>query len=590
MGVMDKMRSSTGVILWVLIFSFGILWMLQQTNVFSVMGRAPRSLGSVNGEPISFEAFQGRMQLRTRRYSQRTGNSLTPTMRSFFRDQVWNHLVTAKLLKQKMDQLGIVVTDQEVVEMVRGENPAPIIQRQFGQKDGTINRKALRAAIEAEQNTQIWIAIEQRLRSRRRQAKLNSFIRSAMQVTDFEVEQYYIRHHTTADIKYVRFSYSTVSAKDIEITEAELRSYYEQHQQQFMRKESYDFIYVTFSKAPTAQDTARTIQHIKDLRSKFAAAENDSLFLATYQSVAPYTPITVKKGNIKTLFEPVLTLEKGEVSKVIKDHGQLYVLKKLNETSSKITFSILSLRIQADPVATIEKRLRQANDFKFFARKEGFRQEAKRRGLKIKEASATKGTPFIPGLGQSRQILDFLKNAEEGTISEPIETTTDFIVLKVTNVTPKGPRPFKKVKDQIKNILFNQKRKERVARKVAKMLEESSSLQALAQAAGKQVETAENLHLGDETIAGAGREPRVVGAVFGLKPGRVSQPIKGISAVFVVKVTSKKEADLSGLTDALAQNIRKRLKQQKLLAFTQVWPEQLKEQAVIVDYRNKVLR
>ncbi len=587
---MEKMRDSTGIILWVLIFSFGILWMLQDTQVFNAMGRAPSSLGSVNGEPISYEAFQGRVNLYSRRYSQRTGNSTTPAMRAFYEDQAWNQLVTGKLLQQKMDQLGIVVTDQEVVEMIRGENPVPFIQKRFGNEDGTINRAALNAAINAEQNSQVWIAIEQQLRAQRRRQKLNSFIQSGMQVTDYEVQQSYIRANTTADIKYVRFPYAAISEEDVEVTEEELRNYYEEHQDQFKQEESYGFSYVTFSKAPTAQDTARTIQRLKDLRDDFASAENDSLFLNRYQSAIPYNPVFVDKSEIKPIFEPVLSLEEGEVSQLIKDNGQLYLLKKLDETSDQVKFTILSFRIKADPIATIDKRARQAGDFKFFATQEGFINEAKRRGLEVQEASGTKGTFFIPGLGQSRQVLDFLESAEEGDISEPIETANQFIVLKVTNVTPEGVRPFEEVKAQIENIVFSNERKEMLAQRVSNLLQSNNNLQGLAEASGNEVVMVENLPLSSETIAGAGREPKVVGAVFGLETGEVSQPIKGTTAVFVIKVTERNSADTSEITPAIAQKIRQRLQRQKATAFTSVWLDQLKEQAEIEDYRNLVLR
>src|SRR5699024_5787130 len=193
-----------------LIFSFGVLWMLQDTNVFSAFGQGPRTLGTVNGETISFDEFQGKVNLFSRNYSQRTGNSTTPGLRPEFQQQACDTIVTANLLKQKMDQLGIVVTDQEVVDMIRGDNLAPFIRQQFGREDGSIDRAALQAAINSDENTQIWVAIEQQLRAQRRQQKLNNFIQSAMQVTDYDVKQQYISNNTTADIQYVIFSYSYI--------------------------------------------------------------------------------------------------------------------------------------------------------------------------------------------------------------------------------------------------------------------------------------------------------------------------------------------------------------------------------------------
>src|SRR5699024_8221275 len=121
MGVMEKMRKSTSVILWVLIFSFGILWMLADTNMFDVMQQGARTLGSVNGEEVSLEEYNSRTSYFIEQYTQRTGNSVTPEIRSSLEQRAWDEIVTGKLLQQKMDELGIEVTDKEVVDMIRSE-------------------------------------------------------------------------------------------------------------------------------------------------------------------------------------------------------------------------------------------------------------------------------------------------------------------------------------------------------------------------------------------------------------------------------------------------------------------------------------
>lgn len=47
MGVMERMRNSTGIILWVLIGSFGLLWVLADVNFFDALQAGPNSLGAV---------------------------------------------------------------------------------------------------------------------------------------------------------------------------------------------------------------------------------------------------------------------------------------------------------------------------------------------------------------------------------------------------------------------------------------------------------------------------------------------------------------------------------------------------------------
>ncbi|SMO34126.1 SurA N-terminal domain-containing protein [Fodinibius sediminis] len=590
MGVMDKMRKSTSVILWVLIFSFGLLWMLADTNFFDVLQRGSRSLGAVNGETIDLEEYNNRINYYVEQYSQQTGNAVDAEMRANFEQRAWDEIVTGKLLQQKMEELGIEVTDQEVVNMITGENPDPFIRQQFQREDGTIDRVALKTAIESPENKQLWIAIEEQMRQKRRQQKMNNYLQSSLEVSQYEVEQQYIRNNTRADLSYVRFPYAEVSESDITVTEDDLRTYYENHQQQFERNETYRFNYVSFDKTPTRQDTARTLKEMEDLRTDFAEAENDSLFLNSYQSTTPYSVRTVEEDEVRELFAPVIELETGEVSEVIRDQGRVYLLKKVAESGSEVSFVPFSLDITADPIATVDKQAKEADDFSFFAEEDGFEAEAERRGLELKEGLATKGTNFISGIGQSQQIMNYLANAEEGEISEPLELSGQFVVLNVTEITPSGVQPFEQVKEQIRTTVTNEKRKEMTAARVQELLDQNSDLAALAEATGKQVGSAQSVSKNATTLPGAGREPSVVGAVFGLEQGEQSGPVKGTSAVFVVRVVNLDRADVSNMTQAQRSEIRQQLRQSKGAAFLNTWVEELREEAEIEDNRSDVLQ
>lgn len=587
---MSKMRESTSIILWVLIFSFGLLWMLADTNFFDVLQQGSRSLGAVNGETVELEEYNNRISYYIEQYSQQTGNSVDPEMRANLEQRAWDEVVTGKLLQQKMDELGIKVTDREVIDMITGENPAPFIRQQFQREDGTIDRVALQTAIESPENKQLWIAVEEQMRQQRRQQKMDNYLRSSIEVSQYEVEQQYIRNNTRADVSYVRFPYAEVSDSDISVTEADLKAYYDNHQQEFERKESYRFSYVSFDKAPTRQDTARTLQEMEDLRTDFAEAADDSLFLNSYQSTTPYNVKTVDESEVRDLFTPVVDLEPGQVSEVIHDQGRVYLLKKIEENGSEISFVAFSLDITADPIATVDKQAKEADDFSFFAEEDGFEGEAERRGFEIQEGLATEGTNFISGIGESQQIMSYLEEAGEGDISEPIELADQFVVINVDEVTPAGVESFENVKEQIRTTVTNEKRKEQLSAHVEELLAENNDLSSLAAAAGKEVATAEGISMNESTLPAAGREPTVIGAIFGLEQGQQSGPVEGTSAVFVVQVDRLQKADVANLTQEQRSSIRNQLRQAKGAAYMNTWIEQLKEEADIEDNRSRVLR
>ncbi|NBC64067.1 MAG: hypothetical protein GVY07_00215, partial [Bacteroidetes bacterium] len=315
------MRNSTASILWILIFSFGILWVLADTQVFDALTVGPRSLGSVNGEAISLNEYNQRVNFYTEQYQQRTGGSVNPEMRATYENQAWEDLVAAELIQQKMNEIGITVTDNELLEMVTGENPAPFIRQRFQAEDGTIDRIALRAAIESPENSEAWIQVEQQLRDTRRQEKMSSYISSGLKVNSLEVRNEYIKENSYANIRYLRFPYADIPAEEITATEEELRAYYQDNQDRFERAETYQFRYVSWDKTPTAQDTTNIVNEVADLSTAFANARDDSLFLDRYGSTVDYTGAYVAADEIREEYQPVVDLEVGEVSEVVMING-----------------------------------------------------------------------------------------------------------------------------------------------------------------------------------------------------------------------------------------------------------------------------
>lgn len=515
---------------------------------------------------------------------------MSPEMRAMYENQAWEDLVAARLIEQQIKELGITVTDNELMEMVTGENPAPFIRQQFQQEDGTIDQIALRAAIEAPENSEIWIMIEQQLRENRRQEKLNNFISSGMQISSLDIRNEYIRSNSFADIEFVRFPYSDISNDEIVMTEDELRQYYRNNSSRFQRSETYRFRYVSWDKTPTAEDTTNTVREIEDLRAAFADATSDSLFVLRYQSAVPFRGSYVAIEDLREEYQPVVDLEVGEVSEVVMINGDPHVFKKIDQRGNEIKFAVLGYNVVADPIGTIDRLAEEAEEFQFYADSDGFEEEAERRDLEVRQATATKDNPFIPGLGASQQTLRSLENLRTNRISEPIELDNQFIVAQMLERTPEGTRPFEEVRAQVENAVRTQKRKAQMTGRVKDLLQSNSDLESLASASEREIQSAEGIRMNGATIPGAGRELRVIGAVFEMEPGQTSGAIDGENAVFVVRTVDIDRADPMNMSAAERSEIRNRLEQERFMAFNQVFIERLKEGANIKDNRSQILR
>ena len=82
-----------------------------------------------------------------------------------------------------------------------------------------------------------------------------------------------------------------------------------------------------------------------------------------------------------------------------------------------------------------------------------------------------------------------------------------------------------------------------------------------------EVKSANALNRFTHMISGAAKEPSIVGAGFGIQLDKISKPIAGKSGVFVIKTTSKKNAEeienyagfKSSLISKMDQNIQSNL-------------------------------
>ena len=589
MGVMTKFRDNTGIILWILIGSFGLLWVVMDVFDPNALMMGPRTLGSVNGEAISYEEYNGRVQYYSNAYSQQTGQSMNSELRAAYESQVWEEIVSAKLLEQKMDELGITVTDDELLDMVYGENPDPLIRQYFQREDGTIDPFMVQNVLSDEQYSQEAIAIELQLRQKRRQEKLSNYITSGLQVTQTEIEREFVWRNTFAELEYLRFPYSDVNESTIQIPDTDLYSYYNANKELYTQEKSYRANYVRFSTLPTSEDSAIIREELENLRTDFAIAESDSVFLVMQQSSTPFNGVLVDKDELREEYEAVLSVAVGEVTEVLDLGTSAAIIKNISEDKNKIRFAVMSRIYEALP-ATLNDAGEKADEFQYFAEENDFIEEANRAELSVGSIFATDGNTFVSGLGNSQQVLDFLSRSDVGDISAPIELSNELVVLQLIEVTEEGFRPFEDVRSQLETAVRIEKRKEVLQAQIQEWLTQHNDMNSLSEATGKSIESVVNVSANSTVLKGAGREPEVIGYAFSMDVDERSGPIAGESAVYVLHLINKTKPNLAATTPDTFENIRQQLEQELNNEYLSVWILQLKDEADIIDNRFVLLQ
>jgi len=298
MGVMNQLRENTGVILWILVISFGVIWVLQDAGTFDVVGNLSNNVANINGDVVTVKQFQQSLQGRLDAYQRKNGDAPPPQLRDQIEDQVFKQIVDDHLREQEAKRLGISVSDNELVDMVLGDNPHQLIKLYFSDGKGGVDRALLQNFLDNPDANASWIQLEKVLRAQRQQEKLENLVTATVRVSDRDVDEEYQHRNIRADTRFVALRYAALPDDSVKVSDRDLKNYYDDHHEDYARKKSYTLDYVSLSKDPTPEDTAAVLKDISSMRDAFLASDNDSLFLARNASEKPYTDAFFRRDEL----------------------------------------------------------------------------------------------------------------------------------------------------------------------------------------------------------------------------------------------------------------------------------------------------
>ncbi|MEN9571172.1 MAG: hypothetical protein RL172_2403 [Bacteroidota bacterium] len=190
------------------------------------------------------------------------------------------------------------------------------------------------------------------------------------------------------------------------------------------------------------------------------------------------------------------------------------------------------------------------------------------------------------GLQDARQMIKWAFEAKEGDVSEPFNISDQFVVAVLNKIHPKGLPDAKTARPLVETIVRNEKK----AAQIKTKLGASPTLESAAAAYAVQVASAgadSTLTFNSTIINGVGQEPKVIGAAFNKAyQAKVSEPITGNNAVYIIKVNSvaAKAAETAEVAEARAKDRARALTQQMSFG----WFESLKKLASVKDDRSKL--
>ncbi len=283
---------------------------------------------------------------------------------------------------------------------------------------------------------------------------------------------------------------------------------------------------------------------------------------------------------VKPFNDAAFAAEVGDLIKVTTQFGiHLIEVKERTEPKKKIQLAVVRRMAEAGK-ETYEEVFNNANSFSIEAQDiESFNSLVKEKNVQRRVAVLGPDDVAFPNLEASRDIVRWVRDANEGDISEPYDTDDAFVVVAVENISEKGVPPLEDVRGRVEYYTKQEKKAEMFKNEMSG----ATDLGSLAAKLGLSVENAVGVSLANPSIENVGFEPAVVGKALTLESNQMSVPIKGNNGVFVIMLEQKSDpgaANLVAVRSAKSRAVKARLDNGALL-------EALKEKADIEDNRSK---
>lgn len=436
MAMMAKMRSLAPAF----IISVGVLFVLfmvvSDSSVMEALGGGrSNNVGSVNGEEITYQDFSKILDQQRENQKNQTGKDIDEDNMDQFRNQVWDAIVTQKLLEQQIKKYGITVSDQEIKDIILSDNPPDFLKRNFIDSTGKFNDQAYKQALFDTRNSAALIQAEEFVRQQRLTQKLQSMLQAAVTVSEADIKRRFIDTDTQINAKYALISYSNFPDSSITISDSEMKSYYDDNQDKFKVEAQRKLKYVLFQTTPSADDSNAVKMNLENVVNNF---KTDTASFESYVGIyssAPYSKDTLEIVQFPPdAQDAIIKSSAGQlVGPVLGNSGYTlyHVVAKL---TSKDTF-VKASHILISKGDDAENYKNAMNIYNAIINGADFSKLAEQNSADV--GSAVKGGD-LGWFGKGQMVPEFEKacfSGKIGVVQKPVKTKFGYHIIKVTGRT-----------------------------------------------------------------------------------------------------------------------------------------------------------
>lgn len=277
-------------------------------------------IGEIDGQTIKYQDYQNRVdEYETFLKLTQGTTSLNEEIQNQIREEVWRQMIGEIAFGEVYENVGIDVSAAEILDMAVGSHIAPALQQMFtNPQTGTYDRAAaenfLRNKGTDAQASFYWNFMEKTLKNSRQSAKLMSLVRGSIYCTDVQAKVEAEKRAKSVDMAYVSVRYNAIADSLFVVSEAEIKSRFEQKKELFRVQEGRDIEYISFPIVATQKDVDATMKAVEDLKVDFSTADIDAYRFAQNNAETPVAERFMSEAQLpQAIVEFVKTAKVGEV-------------------------------------------------------------------------------------------------------------------------------------------------------------------------------------------------------------------------------------------------------------------------------------
>ncbi|MBR2981015.1 MAG: SurA N-terminal domain-containing protein [Odoribacter sp.] len=354
--IREKAGISVGIIIGLALIAFvmGDIF----TSGSSIKNSKLNVVGEIDGEEISIITFQNAVSEAENAYKASTGGYITEEQMAQLRENVWDQMIYTSLLQTQAEELGLNVSEDELFDLIYGNNISPVIYNAFGTQNPEEIRQIVQYVISNPNAGISWEGIQDEVASNRVFEKYSALVNNMFYTTNAETNSTLDAQTNKFDVSYIVKRYSTISDSTINISESAIKNYYNTHPVE--QDETREIVYVTFNVTPTADDRQAILNSLNEIVAGFASTTTPENVISM-NSDTKELPTYVSKSSIKNteLAEHLFSKNGAEVFGPYEEEGYYKITRAFDKKKMPAELRARHILIGG---ATIEEAQAAADD------------------------------------------------------------------------------------------------------------------------------------------------------------------------------------------------------------------------------------